>query len=50
MPGEHWIAIYVYDDGHYGEYIDSLGRAPTRQFEHYMNEHWMRSSLAKTKV
>jgi len=39
MPGEHWIAIYVDDDGHYGEYFDSLGRAPTRQFEHYMNEH-----------
>jgi len=19
MPGEHWIAIYVDDDGHYGE-------------------------------
>ena len=39
MPGEHWIAIYVDDDGHYGEYFDSLGRAATRQFEHYMNEH-----------
>ena len=31
MPGEHWIAIYVDDD--------SLGRAPTRQFEDYMKEH-----------
>jgi len=39
MPGEHWIAIYVDDDGHYGEYFDSLGRAHTQQFEHYMNEH-----------
>ena len=39
MPGEHWIAIYVDDDGHYGEYFDSLGRAPNRLFKHYMNEH-----------
>jgi len=23
MPGEHWIAIYVDDDGHHGEYFDS---------------------------
>jgi len=37
--GEHWIAIYVYDDGHYGKYFDSPGRAPTRTFERYMNEH-----------
>jgi len=39
MPGEHWIAIYVDDDGRYGEYFDPLGRAPTRVFERYMNEH-----------
>ena len=42
MPGEHWITIYVDDDGHYGEYFDSLERAPgapNRLFEHYMNEH-----------
>ena len=39
MPGEHWIAIYVDDDGHYGEYFDSLGREPTRVFERYINEH-----------
>ena len=39
MPGEHWIAIYVDDDGRYGEYFDPLGRAPTRIFERYMNEH-----------
>ena len=37
MPGEHWIAIYVDDDGRYGEYFDPLGRAPTRIFERYMN-------------
>jgi len=40
--GEHWIAnviVIVYDGGHYGEYLDSLGRAPTRTFERYMNEH-----------
>ena len=39
MPGAHWIAIYVDDDGHYGEYFDSLGREPARVFERYMNEH-----------
>ena len=39
MPGEHWIAIYVDDDGRYGEYFDSLGRRPTAIFERYMNEH-----------
>jgi len=37
--GKHWIAIYVDDDGHYGEYFDSLGRAPSDTFERYMNEH-----------
>ena len=37
--GEHWIAVYVDDDEHYGEYFDSLGRAPTRTFERYMDEH-----------
>ena len=31
--GEHWIAIYVNDDEYYGEYFDSLGRAPTLTFE-----------------
>jgi len=39
MSGEHWIAIYVDDDGRYGENFDSLGRAPTRLFERYINEH-----------
>ena len=27
----HWIAIYVDENGHYGEYFDSLGRVPTCQ-------------------
>jgi len=39
MPGKHWIVIYVDDDGHYGEYFDSLARATTSLFERYMNEH-----------
>jgi len=38
-PGEHWIAIYVDDDGRYGEYFDPLGRAPISVFERYMNVH-----------
>ena len=33
------ILSYVDDDGRYGEYFDPLGRAPTRVFERYMNEH-----------
>ena len=36
-PGEHWIAIYVDDDGRYGEYFDPLGRAPISVFERYVN-------------
>jgi len=39
MSGEHLVAIYVDDDGHYGEYFDSIGRAPNRLSEHYINEH-----------
>jgi len=38
-PGDHWIAIYVDDDGRYGEYFDPLGRAPISVFECYMNVH-----------
>jgi len=38
-PDEHWIAIYVADDGSYGEYFDWFGRGPDRLFERYMNEH-----------
>jgi len=37
-PGQHWIAIHVDDDGR-GEYFDSFGRRPTKQFEVYMNKH-----------
>jgi len=33
----HWIAIYVDENGHYGEYFDSLGRVPTHTFERNMN-------------
>ena len=39
MPGEHWIAICVDDDGHYGAYFDSLGRESTGVFERYVNEY-----------
>jgi hypothetical protein len=35
-PGNHWIAIYIDDNGR-GEYFDSFGRAPNAHFEHYMN-------------
>jgi hypothetical protein len=35
-PGQHWIAIYVDENG-YGEYFDSFGRAPNEHFKHYLN-------------
>ena len=37
-PGEHWIAIFVSEDGR-GEYFDSFGRAPNEHFANYLNEH-----------
>lgn len=37
-PGQHWIAIHVDAYGR-GEYFDSFGRAPTKDFEAYMNKH-----------
>lgn len=37
-PGKHWIAIFV-DSKQRGEYFDSFGRKPTKDFEKYMNEH-----------
>jgi len=37
-PGSHWIAIYVDKNGR-GDYFDSFGRAPNREFEDYMNKH-----------
>jgi hypothetical protein len=37
-PGRHWIAIYVDKNGR-GEYFDSFGRAPNKQFADYLNEH-----------
>ena len=38
-PGEHWVVIYVSDDGKYGEFFDSFGRPPAAEFERYMNRH-----------
>jgi len=39
VPREHWVVIYVSDDGDYGEFFHSFGRPPTAEFEHYMNKH-----------
>ena len=39
MTGGHWISIYVDDDGHYGEYFDSMGLASTRLSERYNNNN-----------
>ena len=37
-PGEHWIAIYVEDDG-YGEYFDSFGLPPKAIFRTFLNRN-----------
>ena len=35
-PGNHWIAICV-DENRVGEYFDSFGRKPSKEFERYLN-------------
>lgn len=35
-PGKHWIAIYIGDDG-CGEYFDSAGAPPLRDFANFLN-------------
>jgi len=41
-PREHWVVIYISDDGDYGEFFDSFGRPPTDDFDSYMNKHCSR--------
>ncbi len=33
--GEHWIAIYIKNKS-YGEFFDSYGRAPNKDFKHFL--------------
>ena len=35
--GEHWVAIYVDEEGRYGEYFNSFGRPPPVTFRRYLN-------------
>ena len=37
-PGQHWIVIYVDEEGR-GDFFDSFGRRPSADFERYMNRH-----------
>ena len=37
--GEHWVAIYVDDEGRCGEYFDSFGRPPSVTFRRYLDKH-----------
>jgi hypothetical protein len=37
-PGSHWIAIHVDSYGR-GEYFDSFGRAPGREFKDYLDRY-----------
>ena len=36
MPGTHWVCIY-FDASNNGEYFDSFGLRPSRNFESYIN-------------
>jgi len=38
-PGEHWLVMYVDDEGRFGEYFDSLGRPPHDAFRRYLDKH-----------
>jgi len=38
-PGEHWVVMYVDDEGRFGEYFDSLGRPPPVAFRRYLDRH-----------
>jgi len=40
-PGKHWVAIYVEEEGRYGEYFDSFGRPPPVTFRRYLDRHCM---------
>ena len=37
-PGEHWIAMYLAEDGS-GEYFDSFGREPMPIFRNFLERH-----------
>jgi len=38
---EHWVAIYVDEEGRLGEYFDSFGRPPSVTFRRYLDKHCM---------
>ena len=45
LPGTHWVCLY-FDANDVGEYFDSFGSRPSRDFESYMNcycEYWTRN-------
>jgi hypothetical protein len=48
-PGEHWIAIHV-DKNRIGEYFDSFGRPPSKNFETYMNTKCIRWTFNKRQL
>jgi hypothetical protein len=49
-PGEHWIAIYVDTEKHYGEYFDSFGRPPSKDIESYLNANCRRWTFNKKQL
>jgi len=49
-PGEHWVVIYISDDGGYGEFFDSFGCSPTYDFNSYMNKHCSRWTYNRNQL
>ena len=48
-PGRHWICIYFDGDGH-GEYFDSFGVGPKREFERYMDKNCIAWTINKKRM
>jgi len=49
-PGEHWVVIYISDDGDCGEFFDSFVHPPTDDFDRYMNKHCSRWTYNRNQL
>ena len=47
--GEHWIAIYVNKQG-YGDFFDSYGRPPQREFKRFLDKHCVSWNFSKKQL
>jgi len=50
LPGEHWVVIYISDNGVYGEFFDSFRRPTTADFNSYMNKHCSRWTYNRNQL